>query len=629
VLASRSGKVSYAGQGLEERLAKLQASTEVHLMQCDTSDESSVKALLEKVRGLGRPLKGVVHAAGVLSDAKLTDQTAESLTKSLNAKAQGAWYLHKHTQADNLSAFAMFSSVASLFGNVGQTNYSAANSYLDALAGWRRTQKLPGLSVQWPAVSGVGMAADMEGLQSRSITPEQVGEAFRGLLLQSLSEEQSRSSAAQAVLPPAMLNASAVPNWLTPFAANVVEKVVAPATSSTGAARPGAASGAHDTGVAAEMAGMSDEEQLAHVTKLVSQVVQRVMGEEVSAEANLADEGLTSLDSTELVNMLSERLGITIEPTLLLDNQSISAISGAVLGMVGGSAAAPAAAAEQEYESVSAGATILSNRVVSLASCTVLMPTRKPRVLFLHGFAADAPILSKLLQLQGWKSRLESAVDMVFVDAPHATAALPDFEPYRPLNGSNIYDKDTYRWWGSFAVCKQIATHAQNFGKGSTAGSVPPVAEAQWGELWAQTVQYLKDVIEKFGPFDGVAGVSEGAIVAQWLTMKQSQPKADGGVMDMMMGGSDAVDLGPFARFRFCLNIVGPPPDLAFQSATKSLHVIGKTDDIFNHDEIAAQINKQFVGASVQSFDGGHTIPPLTNELAATTLAFIEDAMKD
>jgi acyl carrier protein len=593
----------------------LQASTEVHLMQCDTSDESSVVALLEKVRGLGHPVKGVVHAAGVLSDAKLTDQTAESLAKSLNAKAQGAWYLHKHTQSDKLSAFAMFSSVASLFGNVGQTNYSAANAYLDALANWRRSQNLPAVSVQWPAVSGVGMAASMDGLQSISISPEQVGDAFRGLLLQSLSEEKSRSSATQAVLPPAMLNASSVPGWLAPFAANVVEKVAAPAAASTAASGGQAArAGTQDAGspVVAEMAGMSEEEKLAHVTKLVSAVVQRVMGEEVSADASLADEGLTSLDSTELVNMLGERLGLRIEPTLLLDSPSIRAISASVLGMLGAEGAGSVASAEQEYDSVSAAASN-EDRVVSLASCMVLLPPRKPRVLFLHGFAADAPILSKLLQLQGWKSRLESAVDMVFVDAPHATAALPDFEPYRPLNGSDIYDKDTYRWWGSFAMCKQIATHAQNFGKGSTAGSVPPVAEAQWGALWAQTVKYLTDVIERFGPFDGVAGVSEGAIVAQWLAMKQSQSK----------------DFGPFARFKFCLNIVGPPPDLSFQCATKSLHVIGKTDDIFNHDEIAAQINTQFVGANIQSFDGGHTIPPLTSELAATTMEFIENAMKD
>ena len=71
---------------------------------------------------------------------------------------------------------------------------------------------------------------------------------------------------------------------------------------------------------------------------------------------------------------------------------------------------------------------------------------------------------------------------------------------------------------------------------------------------------------ERFGPFDGVAGVSEGAIVAQWLCMKHSQPESSmpGSSLLGMIGADDSVDLGPFARFKFCLNIVGPPPDLDF-----------------------------------------------------------------
>ena len=164
VLASRSGKIKYDGQGLQERLEALRASgVTIVIEQCDTADEQQVIELLERVRcgGYG-PLRGVVHAAGVLSDAMLRSQNEESIRRVVEPKAMGAWYLHKHTTDDALDIFMTYSSVASLFGNVGQANYSAANAFLDELVRWRVSQGLCGVSVQWPAVSGVGMAASMD-----------------------------------------------------------------------------------------------------------------------------------------------------------------------------------------------------------------------------------------------------------------------------------------------------------------------------------------------------------------------------------------------------------------------------------------------------------------------------------
>ena len=105
----------------------------------------------------------MVHAAGVLSDKILAEQGSESMRQVWAPKADGAWFLHKHTVKQDrvLRAFVLYASVASAFGNMGQANYSAANSYLDELARWRVTQGHPGISVQWPAVMGVGMAAAM------------------------------------------------------------------------------------------------------------------------------------------------------------------------------------------------------------------------------------------------------------------------------------------------------------------------------------------------------------------------------------------------------------------------------------------------------------------------------------
>ena len=68
----------------------------------------------------GTQLRGVWHAAGVLSDALLARQTAATLVRVYGPKAHGAWALQRCTATLPLEACALFSSVAALLGGVGQ-----------------------------------------------------------------------------------------------------------------------------------------------------------------------------------------------------------------------------------------------------------------------------------------------------------------------------------------------------------------------------------------------------------------------------------------------------------------------------------------------------------------------------
>ena len=76
-----------------------------------------------------------------------------------NSKARSARLLHESTASDDLKLFLTYSSISAAYGNVGQAAYGAANAYLDALMEERVIAGQCGLSVQWPAISGVGMAA--------------------------------------------------------------------------------------------------------------------------------------------------------------------------------------------------------------------------------------------------------------------------------------------------------------------------------------------------------------------------------------------------------------------------------------------------------------------------------------
>ena len=110
------------------------------------------------------PLRGIVHAAGVLDDGVVERQTAERLARVLAPKVRGAWHLHVQTAGLPLDFFVCFSSMASLLGSPGQSSYAAANAFLDGLAHHRRAAGLPGLSINWGPWADAGMAA---GLRSR------------------------------------------------------------------------------------------------------------------------------------------------------------------------------------------------------------------------------------------------------------------------------------------------------------------------------------------------------------------------------------------------------------------------------------------------------------------------------
>ncbi len=108
------------------------------------------------------PLKGILHAAGVLDDHSLLEQTPESMLSVMRPKWLGAWNLHTLTRKEKLDFFVLFSSAAVLLGSPGQANYAVANAMLDALADHRRQFGLPALSVQWGPWNSGGMTENLK-----------------------------------------------------------------------------------------------------------------------------------------------------------------------------------------------------------------------------------------------------------------------------------------------------------------------------------------------------------------------------------------------------------------------------------------------------------------------------------
>jgi acyl transferase domain-containing protein/acyl carrier protein len=151
VLCGRSGASTMAKAVIESL-----EGVDVLVVQADVSKEKDVVRLLA---ACPQPLRGIVHAAGLLDDGVLLQQSPARFEKVMSPKVKGAWHLHNFTRNTALDFFVCFSSNASLMGSPGQGNYAAANAFLDALAHYRQGLGLPALTINWGSWDEVGMTA--------------------------------------------------------------------------------------------------------------------------------------------------------------------------------------------------------------------------------------------------------------------------------------------------------------------------------------------------------------------------------------------------------------------------------------------------------------------------------------
>jgi NADPH:quinone reductase-like Zn-dependent oxidoreductase/acyl carrier protein len=156
VLTSRKA----ASKEVLEAVARLEESgTTVAIRQTDVSADAQVGSLLNEIRETMPPLRGIVHAAGILDDAVIAHLSLEKFESVMAGKVGGALALDARLGPDDLDFLVYYSSVAGVLGNPGQANYAAANTMLDALAHMQRARGIPAISIDWGSWGEVGLAA--------------------------------------------------------------------------------------------------------------------------------------------------------------------------------------------------------------------------------------------------------------------------------------------------------------------------------------------------------------------------------------------------------------------------------------------------------------------------------------
>ncbi|HEX2132684.1 MAG TPA: type I polyketide synthase [Actinophytocola sp.] len=160
------------------------AGVTVRVLALDIGDRAQAARLLS-ANELGLPpIRGVVHAAGVLDNRMAVDVDEDSLATVMRPKVAGALVLHELFPPGSVDFLALFSSAGLLLGLPGQTSYAAGNAVLDGLATHRRAGgRTDTISLGWTSWRGLGMstssaAIDAE-LSARGTADITAAEAFR------------------------------------------------------------------------------------------------------------------------------------------------------------------------------------------------------------------------------------------------------------------------------------------------------------------------------------------------------------------------------------------------------------------------------------------------------------------
>jgi acyl transferase domain-containing protein/thioesterase domain-containing protein/D-arabinose 1-dehydrogenase-like Zn-dependent alcohol dehydrogenase/acyl carrier protein len=329
VLLSRSGAPSAVLQPQWQWLQDCTAN--VLSRKCDVSSKTAVNKVFGALKRSGIIVKGVLHAAGVLDDATLETQDRAKFEKVYGAKVDGAWNLHDATQGMELDFFVLFSSISALLGSTAQANYSAANSALDGLANYRRSQGLAASSVQWGAWAEAGMAAEKDTLKRLEARGMDGLSTELGLTaMSSLLTAGNSQAAVTAVMPVRW------PKFLEQFGGSpppFLAGMAAAAAQDSAGGGGGAASG----GLVAELQALPLAERTSTLSEVIVSLAAEVMGRaSIAVDEPLMDAGMDSLGAVEFRNALAAKMGgMSLPDTMMYDFPTIGGIAGYIAGELG------------------------------------------------------------------------------------------------------------------------------------------------------------------------------------------------------------------------------------------------------------------------------------------------------
>ncbi len=308
---------------VEVQLDALRATgVTVLVASCDIAVESDVAAVLAQIAASLPPLRGILHAAGVVDDGMLPEQTLDRFARVMAPKVLGTWNLHRLTRQLPIDFFVLFSSGAALLGSPGQSNYAAANSFMDSMAFVRRAEGRHALSINWGSWSEVGMAAEVGDAHRRRWAAQGLGMITPDKGVRMLQDLLQRSESPNVAALP--IDRAKMPRSLGPL----YERLVAPVAKQTAQAIGGG-------DVLKRITDAGPEDRAPILTAFLTEQIVRVLALSSASRArpdlSLMDIGMDSLTAMELRNRVQGAVKVRLSVADLLQGPTINELTVSIL----------------------------------------------------------------------------------------------------------------------------------------------------------------------------------------------------------------------------------------------------------------------------------------------------------
>ncbi|TDR44821.1 acyl transferase domain-containing protein [Tahibacter aquaticus] len=296
----------------EAQFEQLRAlGAEVVYIEADVSSNADVQRLVATGKQHFGEINGVIHSAGVLRDSYVRNKPAADFDAVLAPKVFGTVYLDEATRAEPLDFFVLFSSMAAVTGNAGQSDYGYANHFMDSFAFRREQQRGAGLragkalSLNWSLWADGGMRVDE---QTEQMFTKTLGIKLLGTDTGIDAFVNGLSSNATQL---AVLEGNQEKIEIAWGMRKKPQPV--PAAAATVAAAPGTQQ---------NMATLVQAE----LTRMAMEFL-KLDAADISPDSVLLDLGFDSIGLTTYANEINDKYGVDVTPVLFFDYPSIQEVS--------------------------------------------------------------------------------------------------------------------------------------------------------------------------------------------------------------------------------------------------------------------------------------------------------------